>query len=241
MIRPPQQVPLVQAARLGAALVFLLTACLPLTTIEPVDTFDLEWAGTSDTISPYGPVRTCFTSPVRHPDSVLFTIRPLFTEYRQQNNESADTFTLELLQPLQGAARYTLRLAQWIESVEASFLSPGSDSIVFYTWPIEQEPNNGMTTADTLGSIVFGSIASANDTDWYAVSDSAAQAFYLKSTGSSSLFEIRDALGSIQRPLTFTATRTLSVPREFVRPLHILVYPYNRSNGGVYELGAVRP
>jgi hypothetical protein len=239
MVKRPFKKPLLKVVCTGAVVVGLLTGCLPLIATGPEEDFSMNWAGASDTVSPYGPLSVYFTSPVLFPDSVIFDIMPIFSDYRQQGNESADTFSLELLRSLRGGSRYVLRLAEWVESIDGSFLTPGNDSIVFHTWPAEQEPNNGRTTADTLGSITFGSISMANDTDWFEVRDSTVETFYIKSIGSSSLFDIRDAAGAVRGPTSFAAAETLSVPQGFVRPLHLVVYAFNRSNGGHYELGSV--
>jgi hypothetical protein len=220
-----------------ALLLFL--SCLPLTNLEPVEPFAMTRTGSGTTISPYGPVRIRFSSPVLDPDSIRFTFQPLFTEYRQTFNAAHDTVTLDFILPLQGDERYSLFLASFVESEDGSILRPGEDSLELVTFPTEQEPNDFKTIADTLKGIIFGSVSAANDTDWYAIHDTAAASFYLKSTGSSSLFEMYDADSLSARPSKFAAAETLDVPGSFERPLYIAVFAYNRSNGGYYELGIV--
>jgi hypothetical protein len=220
------------------ALLFFLS-CLPLATIEPVESFAMTRTGSDTPISPYGPVHVRFSYPVLDPDSVRFTFQPLFTEYRQTFNATLDTFTLECILPLQGDEQYSLFLVSFVESEDGSLLRPGEDTLLLRTFPAEQEPNDSKNTADTLKGIIFGSVSAANDTDWFAIHDTAAASFYLKSTGSSSLFELRDAGSLSVRPLKFAAAETLDIPGSFERPVYITVFAYNRSNGGHYELGVV--
>jgi hypothetical protein len=138
-----------------------------------------------------------------------------------------------------GDTQYSLFLASFVESEDGSMLRPGEDTLLLRTFPTEQEPNDFRTIADTLKDIIFGSVSAANDTDWFAIHDTAAASFYLKSTGSSSLFELYDADSLSVRPSKFAAAETLNVPGSFERPLYIAVFAYNRSNGGYYELGVV--
>lgn len=155
------------------ALLFFLS-CLPLANIEPVEPFVMTRTGSDTTISPYGPVRIRFSSPIVDPDSVRFAFRPLFNEYRQTFNASHDTITIECILPLQGDAEYFMFLTSFVESEDGSLLRPGEDSLLLRTFPIEQEPNDSKNTADTLNSVIFGSVSAANDTDWYAIHDTAA-------------------------------------------------------------------
>jgi hypothetical protein len=213
-------------------------ACLPLADIESGEPFSVRLA--DSTISPFGPVRICFNNPIVHPDSIRFSFKPRFEEYRQIVNASHDTVTLELTIPLAGDARYTLLLSTYVESEDGSLIVPGEDTLPFSTFPMEQEPNDSRSTADTLNEIMFGSVSAANDTDWFAIGDTAAAACYLKSTGSSSFFALRDAGGSSVCPPGFSVAETLTVPRSFKKPLYGTVFAFNRSNGGSYELGVVK-
>jgi hypothetical protein len=221
-----------------APLLFL--TCLPLTTIDPVEPFGVTRTGSDMAISPYGPIEIRFSSPVLYPDSVRFAFKPLFTEYRQTFNETNDTVTIECILPLLGDREYFLWLASSVESEDGSLLQPGEDTLLVRTFPIEQEPNDSRLTADTLRSVIFGSVSAANDTDWFAIHDTTAASLYLKSTGSSSHFMLCDADTLSARLETFAAAETLDIPDTFHKPVHIAVFAFNRSNGGHYELGIVR-
>jgi hypothetical protein len=227
------------AALLPSLTLLFLLSCLPLANIEPVEPFGMTNAGPDTIISPYGPLCIRFSYPVLDTNSVRFVFQPLFTEFRQAFNATHDTVTIEFILPLQGDEQYTLFLASPVESEDGSVLRPGEDSLVLVTFPTEQEPNDFVNIADTLRDIAFGSVSAANDTDWFAIQDTSAGSFYLKSTGSSSLFKICDADSLSVRPQTFAAAETLDIPGSFERPLHIAVFAFNRSNGGHYELGVV--
>jgi hypothetical protein len=227
-------------ALFASLLPMFFLSCLPLSNIEPVESFGMTRAGSGTKISPYGPLYVRFSYPVLDTDSVRFLFQPLFTEFRQSFNAAHDTVTLEFILPLQGDERYSLLLDSFVESEDGSILRPGEDSLELVTFPTEQEPNDFNYIADTLRDITFGSVSAANDTDWYAIHDTTAESFYLKSTGSSSIFKICDADSLSVRPQAFAAAETLDIPGSFERPLRIAVYAFNRSNGGHYELGVVK-
>ena len=218
---------------------FFFLSCLPLATIEPVESFGMSRTGSGETISPYGPIQVRFSYPVLDPDSIRFAFQPLFTEYRQTFNDSHDTVTIECILPLLGDTEYYLILASSVESEDGSLLQPGEDSLLLRTFPIEQEPNNFRNIADSFKNIIFGSVSTVNDTDWFAIYDTTAASFYLKSTGSSSIFKLCDADSLSVRPQAFAAAETLDIPDSFNKPVHIAVFAFNRSNGGHYELGVV--
>jgi hypothetical protein len=225
---------------LAALLCFLTLSCLPLSTIGPMDPFQLNRIGAADTISPWGSVQIRFSYPVRFPDSVTFAFTPAFDDYRKSWNTGRDTLSLVFVLPLHGGVHHTMLLANFVESEEGSILIPGEDTLSFYTYPAEQEPNDSKATSDLLKGTVFGSISAANDSDWFAVDDSAVRSFYLLSTGSTSQFELHDSDGSVTHPPSFTMAETLSVPESFIYPFYIVVHSYNRSNGGYYQLGMIK-
>ncbi|MBN2035648.1 MAG: hypothetical protein JW768_02785 [Chitinispirillaceae bacterium] len=227
-------------ATLFAVLFTYALSCIPLANMEPVEQFRMVRATETDTVSPYDSLLIAFTYPVLQPDSASFEFIPPFFDFQQAWNERSDTVTFWFAQPLEGRTHFRLVLQSTVESVEGSLLRAGEDTISFHTHASEQEPNDTRETADPFSGTVFGSVSTANDSDWFAIEDTSWRSFYLKSSGSFSLFDIRDAGGSSVRPSSFAEAETLAIPDTFVRPVHLVVFAYNRSNGGHYELGAVR-
>jgi hypothetical protein len=227
-----------------SSIIYLFTAaCLfPLTTNGPQQPFQFTIAGgkAADTISPFGPLMITFSHPLINPDSVGLIFSPPFSEYQILWNGSQDTATLNFALPLEGNTSYGVRLSKTIASTDGNVLYPWSDTLKIHTYDCEQEPNDAENLADTLNGTVFGHISMANDTDWYLVSDTTKRSFYLKSTGSTSIFSIADNTGRLIMPGAYADAETLSVPMEFVSPLFVYVYAYNYSNGGSYELGWVK-
>ena len=223
--------------------ILLTSSCMvPLETDEPLVPFQVTVAGsTTDTISPFGPLYVAFTRPVDTLDTVNFIFfNPDFTEYQVLWNGPHDTAELYFAVPLDGNAHYSVGLSGKVVSTDGETLSPSKDTLRFVTNYCEQEPNDSRDLADLLQGTIVGNISTANDTDWFLSSDTTKRSFYLKSTGSSSIFTVVDNNGLSITPGAYADAETLSVPMEFVSPLYIFVNAYNYSNGGSYELGWVK-
>jgi hypothetical protein len=215
---------------------------VPLDNSDSSIVFHLVRAGTTgDTIAPFGSLKLRFTHPVMDPDSVLLSFQPQFTDYQLFLDSTKDTVALAFTQPLQARTRYSIHLAKAVSAEDGTLLFPSDDSIVVFTAAAEQEPNNTPALADTLRGKLFGQISMVDDSDWFAVPDTTLRTFYLKSTGSSSRFDICDAKGAPVAQLSaFAAAETLTVPSDCLHPLYIVVSAWNRENGGYYELGVAR-
>jgi len=215
-----------------------LSCLFPLISEGPAEHLTFSIAGSvNDTISPFGPLKIRFSAPIKHPDSVGFNFTPPFTEYQTVWSNSLDTATLIFSLSLNGNAGYRVLVTGRTDAANGALLIPGDDTINLRTWRCEQEPNGSPSLADPLHGRVFGRVNMANDTDWFAPADTMRREFYLKSTGSLSIFSIRDSRGTVLAHPTYAPAETLSVPADFVPPLYVLVYAYERSNGGSYESG----
>jgi hypothetical protein len=127
-----------------------------------------------------------------------------------------------------------------VEADDGTVLFPWEDTITVVTYRREQEPNDSRPLADTMIGTIFGTIESANDTDWFAAPDPAVRFFYLVSSGSSSMFDLRDAKGASARPPIHAQAETLAVPAGFALPLNVVVYAYKQSSGGYYKAGWIK-
>ncbi len=192
---------------------------------------------TSDTLSPYATVALCFSKEISNPEQVSFNILPVFDQYYFTVSETMDTVFIVPSQPLPGNCRFVIRPAQEILSFNKKPLS--SDSVVFYTYPFEREPNNSFLTADSLPRRLFGTISTINDTDIFVVRDTSLRKFYMTSYGSQTTFIIRDSSGNATIGRNFRSKDTLSAPSHFKAPLYLLVYPWHNSVGGHYDMGYI--
>jgi len=222
-------------------IMFLSSCSLPTETEKKAFHF-IASANRNDTIAPFGQMSLFFTEPLDTNVSLSISFQPSFYEYYIVPNAQNDTFSIAFTNWLQGNTKYGLQLATPVRSQSGHILHPSTDSVVFYTYPCEYEPNNSKITADSLNVKIFGSIAMVNDTDWYVVADSAIESFYLKSNGSITKFSIIDMEGTIYHSEMKNQNQnhySLNVPSESKRPLVLRVYSINRTSAGYYELGIV--
>ncbi|NLG15965.1 MAG: hypothetical protein GX556_01390 [Fibrobacter sp.] len=192
---------------------------------------------TSDTLSPYATVALCFSEGISNPEQVSFNIMPLFDQYYCTVSETEDTVFIVPSQPLPGNCRFVIRPEKEILSLKKERLS--SDSVVFYTYPFEREPNNSFLTADSLPRKLFGALSTINDTDIFIVRDTSLRKFYITSHVSQTTFVIRNSSGNTTLERNFRSKDTLSAPSHFKAPLYLLVYPWRRSVGGHYDMGYI--
>ena len=220
---------------LGASLLFCVVP-----SEAPDETFHFIASDVSDTIAPWGGVKVVFSEPVADSGAINFIFEPSFYSYAVIWNGSRDTAVVQCTEPLQGNQRYVLRLMETVFSENGSEFDPSSDSIVFFTHPAEQEPNGEPSIADTLRGSCFGSIATADDTDMYVVTDTSAYALFLYSVGSQTTFALKNSSDSTTAKRNFKERDTLIIPKKFKPPVWVIVSSYYRSVGGYYEVGFTR-
>ncbi len=192
-----------------------------------------------DTVSPWGGLKVVFSEPVSDSEPVLFSFKPLFYSYSVAWNALRDTATIRFTEPLEGAQLYVLTLKQNVRSISGKIFDPSKDSIVFYTYPAEQEPNDKPELADTLRKCCFGTITTTNDTDIFIITDTSAFAVFLHSTGSQNTFMLKNCRDTALTIQDVRGSDTLIIPDRFNPPYMVLVYSYLRSIGGYYEIGYI--
>lgn len=178
----------------------------------------------SDTISPYSPVKVAFSSPLEDSQMIQLQFRPLFFDYYNVLSSSKDTLELFPSSPLMGNTRYSLVVL--------------GDSFSFYTYAHEQEPNNTAATADLFTTKMFGSVFAVDDTDCFIINDKVKR-LYLSSYCSESVFSLSDSTGKVTSPRVYRMVDSLTVPDSFKYPLLLRVFSYYRSSGGYYEIGKI--
>ncbi|MBN1307323.1 MAG: hypothetical protein JXA18_05365 [Chitinispirillaceae bacterium] len=223
---------------LVSALAMLLLSCI-VQSDPPSETLHFVHAVQPDTIAPWGKIEVVFTERIADPAQTGFVFAPPYYAYAIMWNASHDSVLLQCIEPLQGDTRYVLRLKGGIVSKNGTAFIPSSDSIVFFTHPVEQEPNGTPPTADTLHGRCFGAVATISDTDRYIITDQAANAVFLISSGSQTTFFLSTADDSATAPQTFKPRDTLIITERFRPPVFVGVHSYHQSVGGYYEVGII--
>jgi hypothetical protein len=121
-------------------------------------------------------------------------------------------------------------------------LYPDHDSLVFYTHPFEQEPNNMPSQADALAGRINGILSTSNDTDWYVCATLPGR-LTLEHLDSRAALRLTDSAGTIFNvpllPDQGLMRDTVFVPDTLRPPLHCAVFSALGVSGGRYILGAV--
>ena len=123
-----------------------------------------------------------------------------------------------------GNQRYVIYLRQPLVSSKGLHINPGNDSIEFFTFPIEREPNDISASADTVSYRRFGSVATVNDTDRFIVIDEAVGRVFCNSEGSRTTFILADDSGFSSYERNFKYNDTIPVPAELSSPFFIVVF-----------------
>lgn len=198
----------------------------------PKDVFRISLCA-SDTVSPYSSFDISISYPVDDTQKVSLSLKPSFLEFHTVLYSSKDTIRFVPAAPLKGNTRYKL----FISYISTSDNDSVVDSLDFLTLPHEQEPNNSSNTADRFTDVIFGSISTSNDTDFFKVTKKVA-GFYLNSYYSQSVFSVSDNNGRSTEKREYRSTDSIFVPDSFVYPLILKVYGYFRSSGGNYKIGS---
>jgi len=195
----------------------------------------MSLVSTTDTIAPYGEIAIAFTSPVNDSPLVNFLFSPPFHSFYTTHNSTSDTFTITLTGPLYGNTRFTIRTSSVVSSKNGLHRSAEEDSLEWYTFLREKEPNDNPATADTLSTYLYGSVETIHDTDCYILT-TAVPAVYHESYDSPTLLRI----DGTQEPLLDTAehkkTDTLLIPKSTPFPVVLRVSSRQKSSGGYYKL-----
>jgi hypothetical protein len=218
----------------------LLLGCV-VSTDPPATTFHFIRTGSPDTIAPWGTLTIVFSQPLDDTEIPTFFLRPTVHSYTALPVATRDTVFVRFTEPLSGNRRYLLRAQDSMTAKNSAVLRHTADSLVFFTWPAEQEPNNTPQLADTLFQRCFGTIATVNDTDWYIITNSSARAVYLSSVTTQSTFFLVSLAGTTTPVRSFKISDTLAVPDGFRSPFYAAVVSFNRSAGGYYEIGLTTP
>ena len=202
----------------------------------PETVLSMKLSGSVDTISPYGPLNIVISESLSDSSAVEVVFSPQIPCFKSFVSPSKDTVSISFFCPLEGNKKYTVKLLNDLVSKSGQILLEG-DSITFYTYYLEQEPNNSFPTSDILQRKLFGSISTVVDTDCYIIPDSSIRSVHLVSSVSQTTFELYDNNGEKSSDRQYKKNDTLDIPDLFVYPLYVRVFSYQHSSGGYYEIG----
>jgi hypothetical protein len=194
-----------------------------------------------DTMSVFPTFQFVFSDSISD-SSVSFSFSPKTSAmYGVLLNATHDTVTLQVTDALSGNTRYTLRLQKAVTAVDGDRLAPSDDSITFITWPLEMEPNDAISSADSLKSIIFGTLPGISDTDVFFCPGLETRAVYLKSIYCQDSFYIIDAASkSFSVTSKINQDDTLWLPDSCEKPIYIFVIPSAKGSEGAYQLGNIK-
>lgn len=192
----------------------------------------------TDTVSVFPQLQFVFSSPLADSTVALDFTPPISARYSVYLNATHDTLSLDVMEMLEGDTRYVLRLKNPVTSKDGAVLDPSQYSLEFLTYPCEQEPNDTKDFADTLKSVMFGSISDVSDVDVFFCADTRAAGVFLQSINSQDSFYIVDSLShvfglghQINQPDTIVLTDSI------IRPFYVFVLSRIKGSEGDYELG----
>lgn len=192
-----------------------------------------------DTLSLFPKLRLAFSSPLAD-SSVTISFSPAIAGYGAYLNSVRDTLTIEVMDMLQGNTRYVLRVEKPLTSSDGSMWDLSGDSTVFYTFPGEQEPNDTKDCADTVASVIFGSISDVSDLDIFVCQKPDVKAVYLQSIDCSDTLFIQDGLSAIRGiEGKMNGQDTIFLSENDAPPFFIFVLSRIRGFEGNYKLGII--
>lgn len=196
-----------------------------------------------DTVSVFTSFTFAFSEALAD-SGVPVSFNPPFYEYTSTLNAARDTVTIAVAGQFQADTRYILRRSNVCRTARNVRLLPEDDSLVFYTHPAEQEPNNSPTEADSLKRVIDGVLATANDTDWYVVSGAPGK-LTLESLDSRVALYVVDSAGTQFAPLQNAGQGvrldTIALPDTLRAPWHCGIYSAYHVAGCRYILGTIAP
>jgi hypothetical protein len=195
-----------------------------------------------DTLSVFPKLRFAFSSPLADssvPPKVLLS-PSVSTGFGAYLNARNDTLTIDFMEMLEGNTKYVLKIASPVTSISGSVWDLSADSIVFYTFPGEKEANDTKDLADSLTSVIFGSVSDVSDIDVFVCAEEKIKAVFLQSIGCQDSFFIEDGLSNIiSSPGPLRQTDTILLPEKTASPIFIFVRSGIKGFEGVYQLGII--
>jgi hypothetical protein len=192
----------------------------------------------TDTLSVFPQLQFVFSAPLADSSVALDFSPPISARYVAYLNTKRDTLFLNIMEMLDGNTRYVVRLKNPVTSKDGVVLDPSQDSLTFLTYPREHENNDTKELADTLSSVMFGSISNVSDVDVFFCADTSAAGIFLQSINSQDSFYVIDGLSHFfGLGHQINQTDTIFLTDSIVRPLYVFVQTRIKGSEGDYELG----
>jgi hypothetical protein len=140
---------------------------------------------------------------------------------------------------LEGNARYVLRVEGLVRSSKGGAWDLTGDSVVFFTSPREREPNDEKNCADTIASVLYGSVSDVSDLDVFVCPRLGTRVVYLQSFDCYDTFFVQRGPGffGVEGPMNGMDSIHLS-PSDS-GPFFIFVRSRIRGFEGNYKIGIV--
>jgi hypothetical protein len=204
---------------------------------EPLSMQSLDAHG--DTLSVFPKLRFAFSPPLSD-SSVALAFSPSIGRYGAFLNPTRDTLVVDVMDMLEGNTRYVVRLSQTVFSTNESSLDPSSDSTVFYTFPCEQENNDEPELADTLSTVMFGTLSDGSDIDVFTLNQEHCRGVFLESLNSRDSFFLTDSKShGFGVPRAMTQNDTLFIPDAAQPPYYVFVESGIKGFEGPYKIGVI--
>lgn len=188
-----------------------------------------------DTISSFSSLSLVFSQQVNDSSPIRYTLTPRHIGYYAKLNKFRDTSTIVFTEPLSGSSRYVVRITDTIHARDNTLMVPQKDSLVFFTYPLEQEPNGDTVKADILTFQCFGTCSTLKDHDVFRIDDTTARRVVVTSYFSHEHIEVlTDA-----HPGSTTAGDLKDTLLISTTPVFIVVYAAQKAAGGYYKIHLV--
>jgi hypothetical protein len=192
-----------------------------------------------DTLSVFPRLRLAFSSPIADSSIRVSFSPPVSGGYGSYLNSFHDTLTVEVMDRLEGNTKYVLTMDGPVTSSDGGIWDLAGDSIVFYTHPSEQEPNDKKSCADTIASIIYGRVSDVSDLDVFVCPRHGVRAVYLQSIDCCDTFFIEDGRGAFGVKGSMNGTDTVFISNNDTVPIFVFVRSRIRGFEGNYKLGVV--
>ncbi|HEX2956100.1 MAG TPA: hypothetical protein VHO70_04690 [Chitinispirillaceae bacterium] len=193
----------------------------------------------ADTVAPYGTIRVALSTSTKE-SMLLMKLLPDNIFLSANLNKLRDTASFILPFSVSGNSMYQL-IAEYDSGSSWSRDAFRAETLLFHTWPKEEEPNNSAETADSLENRVFGTLSTTDDLDWYIVDTSDAAKYTLKTYGAAVNMRIIENGGNNQLfSKKHTDKSLFAVSEKLQGAAFIVIYTQLKSAGGYYEITILR-
>lgn len=189
----------------------------------------------ADTVAPFGNIKVMFSSAIED-STVMMRLQPNNITITATMNKTNDTALLVLPLSISGNSDFML-ISQFGNSAQANTTA---DTLIFHTWPRENEPNNSVETADSIYSRIYGTISTVDDIDWYLVDSAYVTKCRLRNYGGTANLRVARKPGTPVYEDLALDTEIVTIPDNIKGMAYIIINTPLKSAGGYYEITILR-